>query len=628
MVHGRRAPPANEQRRSRSGDCLAWHRTRRLRSTASDRRLRGDDVGPGRADGPCARRVRLAHLHPSGAVAMRQRGAGVRAAAVAVRPLGTPWSEHRHLRLPAWRAGRLQRANDGCRQGRRLYMRRGVVRRSAPHAVRRVPVNPAQCRHRPRAVPQHRQRRRASREQIPGMAPRGRVLVLDGARVHALDIVRSLGRRGLSVYVGANVHDAISFSSRFASAARVYPDPAAEPDAFIAWLLAEIRGTGYDLVIPVTDVTAIPISRNLSELSALCPLATEAVDKIQLVSDKSRTLEIARRLDVPCPTTVVVRHADEIAHGVAHLRFPVVCKPLASGTWGRSGYVALPVSYALDEHELRREVTQRLATSPVLLQEYRRGVGVGIEVLAHNGTIVQAFQHERLHELPLSGGASTYRVSVPLDPVLLDYSARLIEDLRWTGVAMVEFKVDRATSDAALMEINGRFWGSLALSTRAGMAFASDLYDLLTTGHTGPSRSYRTGVRCRKLRDDIEWLKDSLTLDAQHPLVVAGLMRRRSRAELIAAALRMFWPWQQYDVQVLWDPRPGIIDLRDILIAHAKGAARKIAQVVRKARAWWYRLRNSGKLARRASSARSVLFVCYGNIMRSPFASEYLASRS
>jgi len=460
------------------------------------------------------------------------------------------------------------------------------------------------------------------------MAPRGRVLVLDGARVHALDIVRSLGRRGLSVYVGANVHDAISFSSRFASAARVYPDPAAEPDAFIAWLLAEIRGTGYDLVIPVTDVTAIPISRNLSELSALCPLATEAVDKIQLVSDKSRTLEIARRLDVPCPTTVVVRHADEIAHGVAHLRFPVVCKPLASGTWGRSGYVALPVSYALDEHELRREVTQRLATSPVLLQEYRRGVGVGIEVLAHNGTIVQAFQHERLHELPLSGGASTYRVSVPLDPVLLDYSARLIEDLRWTGVAMVEFKVDRATSDAALMEINGRFWGSLALSTRAGMAFASDLYDLLTTGHTGPSRSYRTGVRCRKLRDDIEWLKDSLTLDAQHPLVVAGLMRRRSRAELIAAALRMFWPWQQYDVQVLWDPRPGIIDLRDILIAHAKGAARKIAQVVRKARAWWYRLRNSGKLARRASSARSVLFVCYGNIMRSPFASEYLASRS
>jgi protein-tyrosine-phosphatase len=460
------------------------------------------------------------------------------------------------------------------------------------------------------------------------MATRGRVLVLDGARVHALDIVRSLGRRGLSVSVAANVHDAIGFSSRFASAARVYPDPVAEPEAFIAWLHADIRSTGYDLVIPVTDVTSIPISRNLTKLSALCPFATEAFDKVQLVSDKSRTLEIAQRLDVPCPATVVVRHADEIAHRVAQLRFPVVCKPLASGTWGPSGYVALPVSYALDEHELRRDVTKRLDTSPVLLQEYRRGAGVGIEVLAHEGTIVQAFQHERLHELPLSGGASTYRVSMPLDPVLLDYSARLLEHLRWTGVAMVEFKVDRATSDIALMEINGRFWGSLALSTRAGMAFASDLYDLLTTGRTVPSRSYRTGVRCRKLRDDIEWLKNSVTVNAQHPLVVAGVMRTRSSAELMAAVLRMFWPLQHYDVQVLWDPRPGLIDVRDILVAHARAAARQIVRRGRKARAWWYCRRNKGKLARRAGRARNVLFVCYGNIMRSPFASAYLASRS
>src|SRR4029453_10687251 len=92
--------------------------------------------------------------------------------------------------------------------------------------------------------------------------------------------------------------------------------------------------------------------------------------------------------------------------------------------------------------------------------------------------LLQVFQHRRLHELPLSGGGSTYRVSQAVDQRLRDYASALMAALDWTGVAMVEFRVDRQTGDAVLMEINGRFWGSLPLSSRAGLAFAKDLSDL------------------------------------------------------------------------------------------------------------------------------------------------------
>ncbi len=47
----------------------------------------------------------------------------------------------------------------------------------------------------------------------------------------------------------------------------------------------------------------------------------------------------------------------------------------------------------------------------------------------------------------------------------------LMAALRWTGVAMVEFKHDPATGRSWLMEINGRFWGSIQLAIAAGVDF-------------------------------------------------------------------------------------------------------------------------------------------------------------
>ena len=62
------------------------------------------------------------------------------------------------------------------------------------------------------------------------MAAGGSVLVLDGDKLHALDIVRSLGQCGLTVSVGAPARDAIAGASRFAAARLVYPHPARDRD--------------------------------------------------------------------------------------------------------------------------------------------------------------------------------------------------------------------------------------------------------------------------------------------------------------------------------------------------------------------------------------------------------------
>ncbi|MGH9194280.1 MAG: hypothetical protein ACRD1T_00890, partial [Acidimicrobiia bacterium] len=269
----------------------------------------------------------------------------------------------------------------------------------------------------------------------------GRVLVLDGDSVSSLDIVRSLGGAGLSVCAAAADRRAISFRSRFASRTALYPHPAAAPAQFVEWLDSHLRQNPYELVIPVTDLTVIPISRNYEHFSRLTKLATERYEVMEVVYDKSKTIRLAQDVGVPVPMSTSVTSEEQLHDVAGSLSYPVVCKPSRSMIWSNGAGRGLSVFYAFTPSDLIARATPLMAICPIIIQEYHRGKGIGLELLADEGAILQEFQHERLHEIPLTGGGSTYRVSVPVDPHLRGYASALLSRLAWTGVAMVEFKV-------------------------------------------------------------------------------------------------------------------------------------------------------------------------------------------
>jgi protein-tyrosine-phosphatase/predicted ATP-grasp superfamily ATP-dependent carboligase len=456
---------------------------------------------------------------------------------------------------------------------------------------------------------------------MAGMAIHDDVLVLDGDKVAALDLVRALGQSGLSVAVAASQRDAMAFGSRFTGRRELYPDPRESPAGFVRWLERSLISDPVKLVIPVTDLTTLPIAEHLGRLRAHAAIATESFEKLQVVCDKLRTIELANRVGVPVPRTTVLRSAADITAGGR--TFPLVCKPLRSTVWSERGFRATSVWYAFDEAQFRADAARAIVTCPLLVQEYKRGDGIGIEVLARDGVLLQVFQHRRLHELPLTGGGSTYRISEPTDPTLRDYAARLMGALKWTGVAMVEFKVDADTGDAVLMEINGRFWGSLPLATRSGVPFATALYDVLVLGRTPVQGPYRTGVRCRRLASDVDWFKEMATLAADDPRVQAGLVRRIPRRALVGELARLLHPGERYDMQMWQDLAPGLRDLYALTAAQGGMLRRHAARMTAGPRAKWYRVRNRGRALRAVRAAQRVLFVCYGNIMRSAFAAAY-----
>jgi predicted ATP-grasp superfamily ATP-dependent carboligase len=194
----------------------------------------------------------------------------------------------------------------------------------------------------------------------------------------------------------------------------------------------------------------------------------------------------------------------------------------------------------------------------VLLQEYHSGDGYGVELLMFEGQPICAFQHKRLHEVPITGGASSLRESVNLDPILYEHSRRMLAALNWTGLAMVEFKL---TEDGmCLMEINGRVWGSLPLAVHSGMDFPAHLAELYLsespTVPPEPDTQYRVGVRARNLNLDIVWLLSVLRGNRRHPNIEVP-----ARSELVPAICGYFNPLYKTDVQSWDDPLPGLLEL-------------------------------------------------------------------
>ena len=244
------------------------------------------------------------------------------------------------------------------------------------------------------------------------------------------------------------------------------------------------------------------------------------------------------------------------------------------------------------------------------------GDGVGVELLAHHGEVLFAFQHLRLHEVPLTGGGSSFRKSVPLTGPLLEAATALIRALNWHGVAMVEFKYDPATGASYLMEINGRFWGSLPLAVAAGADFPGMLFDMLVEGRRNFEQTYKDDIYCRRLTSDVHWYELALRRAAPERLKVIP-----SKRELLTDFLKVFSPRHRFDVQSFGDPLPGLVELIYLVRSYADRLIDVLNSkwfLYRQSRRW-----RNGDATRRLRGASDLLFVCYGNINRSAVAEVY-----
>jgi len=383
-----------------------------------------------------------------------------------------------------------------------------------------------------------------------------RILVTDAHTTGALAVVRSLGAQGMSVTVtGERGRSNLAFHSRHVQRTVTVPSADDEPTVFVERLVRELRD-GYDLLIPTTDAALTAIRHQRDRFDGLARIALPANDVLDAALDKHRTICAATREGVAAPRTRVFRSLPELEDAAGTLAYPCVVKPRFSRQWtagapllkGSTRYASSPASLI----GLYRNASQ--PPDGLLVQELVSGTGVGVFVLADGGTPLAVFAHRRLRETNPTGGRASLAESIHAEQRILEPALRLIAALRWHGVAMVEFKDPGNGHAPYLMEINGRFWGSLPLAIAAGVDFPAMLVDLLTGRQVKPQTDYAVGVRCRYLKGDLSYLVAALK---GRPAGWAGAFP--SRVSAVAAV--MPWPgrWRPYNFS-LNDPWPALFE--------------------------------------------------------------------
>jgi predicted ATP-grasp superfamily ATP-dependent carboligase len=199
-------------------------------------------------------------------------------------------------------------------------------------------------------------------------------------------------------------------------------------------------------------------------------------------------------------------------------------------------------------------VSDRLqAAGDVLLQEFVAGTGIGFSCFIANAEVFVPFQWERIREVDPRGSASSARKSVPLDEELAVLSGKLLIEIGFEGIAMVEYKKTRE-GKMVLMEINGRPWGSLALPVACGIDYPRYLIDWKLNGILPPKAiPYYANTVCRRVVGELTYLSNL----------------RAGKPENWKASYPSFWkslaqmalpsrPGMHYDDVWLSDLRPGI----------------------------------------------------------------------
>lgn len=384
--------------------------------------------------------------------------------------------------------------------------------------------------------------------------------------------VRSLGRAGHNVSVGSSTRWSKAGWSRFCKSTFQYQSVAEDAEAFVRRIAEEVRLVENTLVLPMTEQTTLPISAHREVIEAAGGrLALPPHETISQAFDKQHTFRLASSLGVVVPKTLVISAESNPREIHDQLTFPVVLKPSNSqevSIDGRVTKTGAPL-YAKDRKEFVEAFeAMRQRCSRMLVQEFVTGVGVGYFALFCEGEPRAEFAHQRLRDVRPTGSGSALRISVPLNSQAREAGLAILRALRWHGVAMVEFRV-RPDGTPVFMEVNGRFWNSLALAIYAGVDFPALLAGMVESGDIAAHSNYINNLRCRWLLGDFRHL---IEVWRGAPKGYPGVYPNRFRTlwQFIRPVSGTF-----HDNFTLGDPLPELGDWLDFFVRRIPGAFKK-----------------------------------------------------
>ncbi|MGI8713973.1 MAG: hypothetical protein ACR2NR_12515 [Solirubrobacteraceae bacterium] len=241
--------------------------------------------------------------------------------------------------------------------------------------------------------------------------------------------------------------------------------PVTPPERDVAACADEIAAAaqGHDVTMPLDDVAVLLCDRALGDDSIVAgPRGRQA----ELALDKRLQLEAAEAAGFDVPEWLELAAGERLPDGWT---MPTVLKPALAveELGGRMRRLSPRVIAGQGELDAVRESWGE--ATRVLVQRRMNGTGAGLFGLADATGVHHLSAHRRVRMMNPAGSGSSACASAQVSPELVAPVQRFLGDADWQGMFMVEFL--RSGTTCWFMELNGRAWGSLALSRRLGYEY-------------------------------------------------------------------------------------------------------------------------------------------------------------
>lgn len=292
-----------------------------------------------------------------------------------------------------------------------------------------------------------------------------RALIIDsGLDRGSLAAARALARDGWTVGIGSPIRG-LAASSRAVTRWHPIPSPSEDRQGLIGKVSEAIDAGGYEVIFSSDDEGVLALSEHRDELSAVVPYGSH--ESVLGAFDKLALTRAAEQVGIAVPRTV-----EPTSEVLAGWQGPIVVKPALTFAAQASSRLDTLI---LDDHtEAPARIAEiRRAGGHPILQEVVGGGLCAMTVLSdRDSRVVASLQQRAELTWPPRVGVSARALTMPIDRDLLARVNDLIQQLKWFGLAQLQFLVDDS-GENKLLDFNGRFYGSLALAVAAGVDFPS-----------------------------------------------------------------------------------------------------------------------------------------------------------
>lgn len=345
--------------------------------------------------------------------------------------------------------------------------------------------------------------------QLNSLRKAGAIIL--GNEYQALGLLRALKRVGVSCVLVDQDKYGLALFSRYKEKFFLSPSyTSKEFWPFLKQIAIENDYLGW-IVIPTDDEQVRQLAENFNEVVKIFNYKGLDWENYQKIYNKRFAHAWVEKFDISSPNTYLPLSKNDFKnHG---LNYPFIVKPAVKREY--KNYSKKKAITVNSEGDLKKVLDETLAGVPIedlIFQEIIPGDGrqqwsyAGLFV---EGNPVAAYTACRMRQHPPDyGRASTY-VIAKHDQEVEDLSKKLIYELKYTGLAEVEWKRDPRDNKLKFLEINARSWGWHSLSEFVVGNLPKMYFDYLINGkYSVVNPSY--GMRWVKWITDLPVIIDLL----------------------------------------------------------------------------------------------------------------------